>query len=399
MCPSFQALLDEQHSTRGRANALRAAFSGTLPPGSLTSAELYEVMDLCLECKACKSECPSAVDMARMKAEFLAAHHDQHGLPLRSRLFGEIGSLAPWGQRASGLANAVSHWGLTRRLQEALLGISRRRTFPSFSLRSFRSWFARHPSPPHGEPVVLFVDTYTETMCPEIGIAAVRVLEACGCRVEIARGQACCGRPMISKGMLGRARQMAARNLRALGPHVAAGKPILGLEPSCVLTFRDEYLEFFPDQEDARRLASQSMLIEEYLTRPGPDGVRPLERVRGWVRAPGACAVHGHCYTKALVGPSPMLEMLRRAGWQAQEMDAGCCGMAGSFGYEAEHLDLSLQIAESRLLPAVRRASEAGEQVCAAGMSCRTQIADGTGLKPWHPIQAVAAALPPAERG
>ncbi|MBM3122990.1 MAG: FAD-binding protein, partial [Chloroflexi bacterium] len=160
MCPSFQALLDERHSTRGRANALRAAFSGTLPPGSLTSAELYDVMDLCLECKACKSECPSAVDMARMKAEFLAAHHAEHGLPLRSRLFGEIGSLAPWGQRASALANAISHWGVTRRLQEPLLGISRRRAFPTFSRRSFRSWFARHPSPAQGEPVVLFVDTY-----------------------------------------------------------------------------------------------------------------------------------------------------------------------------------------------------------------------------------------------
>jgi FAD/FMN-containing dehydrogenase/Fe-S oxidoreductase len=396
MCPSFQALLDERHSTRGRANALRAAFSGTLPPGSLTSAELYEVMDLCLECKACKSECPSAVDMARMKAEFLAAHHAEHGLPLRSRLFGEIGSLAPWGQRASAVANALSHWGVTRRLQEPLLGISRHRVFPSFSRRSFRSWFARHPSPAQGEPVVLFVDTYIETMCPEIGIAAVQVLEACGCRVEIARGQACCGRPMISKGMLGRARQMAARNLRALEPYVAAGRPILGLEPSCVLTFRDEYLEFFPKEEGARRLATQSMLIEEYLTRPGPGGLRPLERVRGLGSASGTCAVHSHCHTKALVGPSPMLDMLRLAGWVAQEIEAGCCGMAGSFGYEAEHLDLSLQIAESRLLPAVRRASEAGQCVCAAGMSCRTQIADGTGVKPWHPIQAVAAALPPA---
>jgi Fe-S oxidoreductase len=201
---------------------------------------------------------------------------------------------------------------------------------------------------------------------------------------------------MISKGMLGRARQMAARNLRALEPYVAAGKLILGLEPSCVLTFRDEYLEFFPKHEGASRLATQSMLIEEYLTRPGPGGLRPLERVRGLGSASGTCAVHGHCYTKALVGPSPMLDMLRLAGWQAQEIEAGCCGMAGSFGYEAEHLELSLQIAESRLLPAVRRASEAGQQVCAAGMSCRTQIADGTGIKPWHPIQAVAAAITPA---
>jgi FAD/FMN-containing dehydrogenase/Fe-S oxidoreductase len=399
MCPSFQALLDERHSTRGRANALRAAFSGALPPGALTSAELYEVLDLCLECKACKSECPSAVDMARMKAEFLAAYHAEHGLPVRSRLFGEIGTLAAWGRRLAPVVNAASQWGLTRHLQERLLGISRRRRLPSFSRHSFRSWFAGHPAPHAGEPVLLFVDTYTESMCPEIGIAAVRVLEACGCRVEIAPGQACCGRPMISKGMLGRARRMAERNLRALEPYVAAGWPVLGLEPSCVLTFRDEYLEFFPDQERARRLAAQSMLIEEYLTRPGPGGLPPLARIQGWSEAAGGCAVHGHCYTQSLVGPAPMQAMLRMAGWQPQEIDAGCCGMAGSFGYESEHVDLSLQIAESRLLPAVRRASEAGLRVCAAGMSCRTQIADGTGVRAWHPIQAVAAVLPPSSAG
>jgi len=393
MCPSYQALRQEMHSTRGRANALRAAFSGTLPPEALSGEELYQVLDLCLECKACKSECPSAVDMARMKAEFLAAYHAVHGVPLRSRLFGEIHTLSVWGQRAHAITNALAPLRLTRWLQERLLGISDRRTLPAFSARRFSHWFARHPQPAQGDPVLLFLDTYTETMCPEVGIAAVRVLEAAGCRVQLARGQGCCGRPMISKGLLGRAREMADRNLRALHPHVQAGTPIVGLEPSCLLTLRDEYLEFFPGDERARKVAERSLLIEEYLTQPDAGGVRPLERVTGWEKGAGRVALHGHCYTKALIGNQPTLDMLRLAGWKPRELDAGCCGMAGSFGYEAEHVTLSLQIAEGRLLPAVREASRAGETLCASGLSCRSQIHDGVGLKPWHPIQAVAAAL------
>jgi len=397
MCPSYQALREEMHSTRGRANALRAAFSGTLPPEALSGDELYQVLDLCLECKACKSECPSAVDMARMKAEFLAAHHAVHGVPLRSRLFGEIHTLAVWGQRAHAVVNALAPLPVTRWLQERLLGISGRRTFPAFSARRFSHWFARHTQPAQGEPVVLFLDTYTETMCPEVGIAAVRVLEAVGCRIQLARGQGCCGRPMISKGLLGRARQMADRNLRALQPYAQAGTPIIGLEPSCLLTLRDEYIEFFPDEDRARQVAARSLLIEEYLTQPGADGVRPLDRVTGWGKSADPVALHGHCYTKALVGNQPTLDMLRLAGLDPHELGAGCCGMAGSFGYEAEHVDLSVQIAEGRLLPAVREADRSGEKVCASGMSCRSQIHDGAGLMPWHPIQAVAAVLGEAE--
>jgi Fe-S oxidoreductase len=205
---------------------------------------------------------------------------------------------------------------------------------------------------------------------------------------------------MISKGLLRRARQMADRNLRALQPYAQAGTPIIGLEPSCLLTLRDEYLEFFSDEDRARQVAARSLLIEEYLTQPGADGVRPLERVTGWGKGADPVALHGHCYTKALVGNQPTLDMLRLAGLDPHELGAGCCGMAGSFGYEAEHVDLSVQIAEGRLLPAVREADRSGEKVCASGMSCRSQIHDGAGLVPWHPIQAVAAVLgeaaPPA---
>jgi Fe-S oxidoreductase len=393
MCPSYQALHEETHSTRGRANALRAAFSGVLPPGALTSDELHAVLDLCLECKACKSECPSAVDMARMKAEFLAAYQAEHGIRLRSRLFAEIHTLVEWGQRLHAVTNAVSPLRSTRWLQERLLGITRRRGLPAFAKQRFSEWFSRRGTTADGRPVVLFLDTYTETMCPEVGQAAVHVLEACGYRAILAEGQGCCGRPMISKGLLKRARKMAERNLRALAPYVAADTPIVGLEPSCLLTLRDEYLEFFPDDERARQVASASMLIEEFLVRRDADGVCPLDRVPRWAGTPGTCALHGHCYTKALVGTQPMREMLQASGWTPKEIDAGCCGMAGSFGYEAEHVELSLQIAEQRLLPAVRAAEANGHTVCAPGFSCRGQILDGTGVRALHPIQAVAAMI------
>jgi Fe-S oxidoreductase len=393
MCPSYQALRDEAHSTRGRANALRAAFSGVLEPGALTGPELHSVLDLCLECKACKSECPSAVDMARMKAEFLAAYQAEHGVPLRSRAFAEIHTLAALGQRLHAIPNALAPLRVTKWLQEHLFGIASRRKLPRFAARRFSQWFARRPVNEGGRPVVLFLDTYTETMSPEVGQAAVEVLEACGCRVLLAKEQACCGRPMISKGLLGRARRMAERNLRALSPYAEAGTPILGLEPSCILTLRDEYLEFFPRDPRARSIAGASMLIEEFLVRRDAGGARPLDQVPSWAAPPGACALHGHCYTKALVGTRPTLEMLRAAGWAAEEIDAGCCGMAGSFGYEVEHVELSVQIAEQRLLPAVRAATEAGQAVCAPGFSCRIQIQDGAGVRAMHPIQAVAAML------
>jgi FAD/FMN-containing dehydrogenase/Fe-S oxidoreductase len=394
MCPSFQALHEEAHSTRGRANALRAVFSGVFPSGALTSDELHAVLDLCLECKACKSECPSSVDMARMKAEFLAAYQAERGVPLRARAFAEIHTLAEWAQHLHPLANALAPWCATRWVQEGLFGIAKRRKLPRFAGQRFSQWLARHAAPVEGAPVVLFLDTYTETMCPEVGQAAVKVLEASGCRVLLAEGQGCCGRPMISKGLLGRARQMAGRNLRALAPHAAAGTAIVGLEPSCLLTLRDEYLEFFPDDKRARQVADASMLIEEFLVRRDANGARPLDQVRHWAPNPGVCALHGHCYTKALVGTQPTREMLEASGWSAKEIDAGCCGMAGAFGYEAEHVELSMQIAEQRLLPAVRSADAEGHTVCAPGFSCRGQILDGTGVRALHPIQAVAAMLP-----
>jgi len=392
MCPSYQATRDESASTRGRANLLRAALAGRSLHGGLTSQQVYQVLDLCLECKGCKAECPSAVDMARLKAEFLNAWQAVHGLPLRSWLFGNIATLSRVGTLAAPLVNRVTAWQGTRRLSETLLGIAHQRSFPRLTSRRFSKWFREHPAASGEREVVLFLDTYTETMVPEIGIAAVRVLEAVGCTVTLAAGQGCCGRPLISKGMLAQARRYAAHNLEALRPYAEAGVPILGLEPSCLLTLRDEYLEFFPSDPRAQAIADQAMLIEEYLTRPGADGVQPITRIRCRGAFP-AVALHGHCYVKSLVGSGPMLEMLRHVASPVEEIESGCCGMAGAFGYEQEHFELSRQVGELVLLPAVRRVAAAGQVVAAAGMSCRSQILDGTGLRALHPIEIVAAQL------
>ncbi|MCC7359741.1 MAG: FAD-binding protein [Anaerolineales bacterium] len=391
MCPSFQATREEQHLTRGRANALRAALAGRLPAGALTSPQMRAVLDLCLECKGCKAECPTGVDMARIKAEFLNAYHAQHGVPLRSRLFGHINSVSRWSQRLAPLANwGLRLWPVRRGLNR--LGITDRRPLPTFARQRFSQWFHRRGAPPAGQPVVLFVDTYTEYNHPQLGQAAVRVLEAAGCEARLVRQQGCCGRPMISKGLLGAAKAAADRNLAALAPYAAQGLPILGLEPSCLLTLRDEYLEFFPEDSRAQQVAQAALLIEEFLTQPGPDGLAPVARLP-LRRSEEPWLLHGHCHAKSLVGTSAPRALLRAAGAQVADSGAGCCGMAGSFGYESEHVTLSLAIGELKLFPAVRAGQAAGVRVAAQGVSCRAQIAEGAGVAAVHPIELIAAAL------
>lgn len=396
MCPSYQATREEQDGTRGRANALRAALSGRLPLPALTDPALYRVLDLCVQCKGCKSECPSAVDMGRVKAEFLHQYQAAHGTPLRSRLFAEYGLLAGAARPAARLINRVARLRASRWLLQAALGISRARLMPPLAPVGFRRWFARREraGPPGAVPVVLFVDTFVEHNHPEIGRAAVRVLEAAGCAVEIVARQCCCGRTHISKGLLDRARALAARNLEALAPAVSSGRPVIGLEPSCIAALRDEYLDFFPADPRAAQLAAAALTLEEYLTRPGPDGVRPLDRLR-FAPTNGAMLVHSHCHTRAGPGGGPTLEALRATGATVVEIDAGCCGMAGSFGYEVEHHALSIQIAEQRLLPAVRAGQARGCTIVASGASCRAQILDGAGVCALHPAEALALSLAP----
>ncbi len=391
MCPSFRATRDEQHATRGRANALRLAMAGDLGAEGLSSRDLYEALDLCLECKACKHECSSRVDMARLKAEYLAQYQDRHGVPLRSRLFAHVaalyrlGSLAPW------LANAVLRSALFRNLLDRYLGVDRRRALPAAAPRTFQAWFRRRPKPasaPRG-PVILWDDTYLSYNEPEVGMAAVRVLEAAGFEVRLVKDRVCCGRPMISKGLLGEARRHAAHNLARLAPLAAQGFPIVGIEPSCIATFRDEYPALVPGEE-ARLVAGQSFFVEEFLADLQRQGTLRLPFKDGQERR---ILAHGHCYQKALTAPSALVDMLRLVpGALVEEIPSGCCGMAGAFGYEKEHYDLSLKCAEDRLLPAVR-AADPQTVIVAAGVSCRKQILDGAGRVALHPVQVLAEAL------
>jgi FAD/FMN-containing dehydrogenase/Fe-S oxidoreductase len=391
MCPSYMVTRDEAHSTRGRANALRMVFSGALPPEALTSTRMKAVMDLCLSCKGCTGECPSRVDMTRLKAEWLAQYHQVHGVPLRSRVFGHVRQINQVGSAIAPLANWLLRAPGVAWFQERVLGIARQRTLPAFAATPFHRWFARRSAdvPADRRPaVVLFVDTFADYNEPHVARAAVRLLEAAGYAVIIPEQRGCCGRPLLSRGLLDEARQALAGQLDALEIYLAAGIPIVGLEPSCILTFRDELPDLIDDPR-VEALARHSFMIDEFLARELTAG-----RIRLPLRDRGArqFVVHGHCHQKALVGTAATLALLRhipRA--EVREIDSGCCGMAGSFGYEAEHYAISQKIGERVLFPAVRSAGDA--EVVAVGTSCRHQIADGTGRTARHLVEVLADAL------
>jgi len=392
MCPSFRASRDETHVTRGRANALRAAMTGEFGPDGFTGPELFEALDLCLECKACKKECSSLVDMAKLKYEFLAHYQARHGVPWRSRLFGHVATLNRLGSWLPALTNRLYKNSALRWLLDTTLGIDRRRPLPELAPATFQRWFAARP-PKTGQrgPVILWDDTYLTTNHPEIGQAAVTVLEAAGFSVQIVAERRCCGRPLISKGLLAEARQNAAHNVALLAPHAAAGVPIIGVEPSCLAAFRDEYPDLLQTDE-ARLVARHSYFIEEFLLELAENGKLDLP----WRGPTGEVVLHGHCYQKALGRPEAWARLLELLpGATITEIPSGCCGMAGAFGFEKEHYELSLAIGEERLLPAVRAAAP-GATIAAAGTSCRQQIFDGTGRMAVHPIIILAAALPDA---
>jgi len=459
MCPSYMVTRDEEHSTRGRANALRMVLSGALPPQELAGERMREAMDLCVECKGCTAECPSRVNMTRLKAEWLAHVYAEHGVPLRARLFGHIRLINQIGSALAPLGNRVLNLPGAGWLNERLLGISARRRLPEFAREPFHAWYWRHRErsedrgwkmedgkalssilhPLSSGTVVLFPDTFTDYNEPAIAQAAVRVLEAAGYEVILPRRRVCCGRPLISKGLLGEAQALAREQMEWLAPYAEAGLPIVGLEPSCILTFRDEYPDLIDDPRTAA-LAQHSFLFDEFLAseiRAGraqlpfatestekvyknadmrstmanqlPDtqnklissvGREAIQKDNSSVSSVISVAInartfllHGHCHQKALVGTAHALELLRMIpGVAVREVDSGCCGMAGSFGYEAEHYDISLKIGERALLPAVRALPPEAE-VVAMGTSCRHQIADGTGRRARHLAEVLADAL------
>lgn len=398
MCPSYMATLEEEHSTRGRANALRAALNGHLPGQGLDSDELFEVMDLCLECKACKAECPSSVDMAKLKYEFLAQYHGKHGYPLRSYLFAHIDLLNRLMAPLAPLANAILRSAPNRWLLERLVGIDSRRRMPALARQSFSSWFRQRPLDALGAgdtavrgTVLFYVDTFTEYNEPEIGRAAVTLLEAAGYHVAISEQRLCCGRPMISKGFLEDARKRAGQNVQALMPYVERGWPVVGVEPSCLLTYRDDYIDLAPDADSARRVAAGVYMLDEFLG-------RRLDEEEGlgidFSAAPKRVLFHGHCHQKALSDSADILRLLRQPqGYKVSEIPSGCCGMAGSFGYEREHYDVSMQVGKQRLFEPIIDAG-ADVEIATAGTSCRHQIADGTGRIARHWANVLADALP-----
>ena len=388
MCPSYMATREEEHTTRGRANALVKALSQPNPHAALGDERLHEILDLCLECKACKSECPLSVDMAALKAEFLSHYQDIHGVPLRSRLFGSIRQLNRLGAATAPVSNVVP-----RRLLERVAGIDRRRPLPRFTRRTL---IRSHRQKPGAREVVFLADSFTTFTEPAVGRAAIELLEAAGYSVRLEAG-GCCGRASISKGLLDQARGMAASLTARLAPYAERGVPIVGCEPSCLLTLREEHLALAPGDPRTRTVAGQARLVEELLVEAIDDGTLRLDpgsRVAG-----SRIVFHGHCHQKALTGTAASVELLRRIpAAEVVELDAGCCGMAGSFGFESEHYDLSMQIGELRLFPALR-AQDTGTLVAATGVSCRQQIAHGVGMHARHPVQIVADALRASKLG
>jgi FAD/FMN-containing dehydrogenase/Fe-S oxidoreductase len=392
MCPSYMATREEEDSTRGRANALVKALSSA-DPGSLGDERLHQILDLCLECKACKSECPLGVDMASLKAETLAAYQDLHGIPLRSRMFGSIRALNRMGSAAAPLANLLGGLGPARRLGERRLGISARRPLPRFQRENVARWWARRPgvspslpsSPrsPQGE-LIFLADSFTSFTEPSVARAAIELLELAGWTVRL-EAAACCGRASLSKGLLDQARARAERMVARLAGPARRGVPIVGAEPSCLLTLRDEYPALLPGDPRVTAVAEATRLPEELLAAAVTEG--RLTLARGGARI----LFHGHCHQKAVTGTAATVALLRAVG-EVTEVDAGCCGMAGSFGFEAEHYDLSMRIGELRLFPAVR-AEPAQTLIAASGVSCRQQIAHGTGRAAVHPLEIVRSAV------
>jgi Fe-S oxidoreductase/FAD/FMN-containing dehydrogenase len=392
MCPSYRATRDEEDSTRARANALRLAVTGQGDRGTADSplAErwVFPVMDLCLGCKACKAECPSNVDVAKLKAEFQAAYYAEHPRPLGHRLMARVHRLNRIGSAVAPLANWMNRRRPARWLLEVVTGIDRRRPLPEFHWNHMRRWLRRHPRPAtqtRGR-VILFDDCFTTFNEPNVGWAAVEVLERAGYAVDLAN-PVCCGRALISKGYLAEARRLAREQLPGLAARVADGTPILGLEPSCVLTLADEWPELLPGP-DANRVAAAVRLADDWLDEQLASGEAQLP-----LRAEAmTCVFHGHCHQKALVGVKGSASLLERVpGLSVTTLDAGCCGMAGAFGYEREHYDVSVKIAGLQLLPALAAAPDA--TVAATGTSCRHQIRDLTGRRAMHPLEVIRSAM------
>ena len=387
MCPSYMVTREEAHSTRGRANTLRLAMNGMLGDAKLSDQAVHDVLDLCLECRACKNECPVGVDMARYKSEFLAGYLERHGVPLRAHAFGHAHAASRMGSHFAPLSNAIVNSAPMRWAMEKTIGVDRRRTLPTWTRNTFRKrTIASIPS----DGPLLFVDTFTEYEAPQIGLAAIEVLRAAGLDAGVAPN-VCCGRPLISQGLLSEARRQAAANVHGLYDLAARGHAIVFMEPSCLSAVKDDAPGLLRGelQYRARVVARQAVLFEEYLERECSAGHAALKLTPG----PANIHLHPHCHQRSMGLAAPARALLARVpGATVIDLEAGCCGMAGSFGYTRDHYEVSRAIGERKLLPAAR-ALDARSVLVAAGTSCRHQVHDLAGVTAMHPAELLQSLL------
>jgi len=397
MCPSYMATRDEMATTRARANVLRELLSIKGLKRPFDQPDIYKVLDLCLSCKACKSECPSSVDMAKIKAEFLQHWYEHHRVPLRTLLIANISHINRMGMLFPGMFNWFATARFSSRILKSVLGFATRRSIPTLGRRSLRSWAGRNLEslnrilPMEAPELVLYVDEFSNYNDTSLGITTIRFLNRLGIRVLITK-HPLSGRTYISKGLLKKARRIARQNVERFSGMVSAERPLVGIEPSAILGFRDEFPELVGADLKGRaeELSGYCLTIEEYLDRAYEKGVFDHSLFTTEKRK---LKLHGHCQQKAIASTGPTRRVLSiPEHYSVEEIPSGCCGMAGSFGYEKEHYDLSMKVGELVLFPAVREA-DTDTLVVAPGTSCRHQIGDGTGRKAWHPVEVLYGAL------
>ncbi|MBN1338244.1 MAG: FAD-binding protein [Bacteroidales bacterium] len=393
MCPSYQATRDENATTRARANILREFLTRSSQKNPFDHREIYEIMDLCLSCKGCKSECPSSVDMAKLKAEFLQHYYDAHGIPFRTRVIAYISHLNKLAMVFPVLANFIFENALTSSILKKIIGFAPERSIPLLYKYTLKAWYRKHystPKPSKGT-VNLFCDEFTNFNDTWIGISAIRLLTALGYEVVIPR-HTLSGRTFISKGLIRKAQKLARKNITLLKDIVTPEMPLLGIEPSGILAFRDEYPDLAGKElkDESKKLAASCLMVDEFIAREFEKGNITADM---FTDAPLKVKLHGHCQQKSVASTRPTVRMLSiPANYSVTEMKTGCCGMAGSFGYEKEHYDLSMKVGELVLFPEIRKTDET-VVVAAPGTSCRHQIKDGTGRKALHPVEILYDAL------
>jgi len=386
MCPSYQVTREEKHTTRGRANLLFEMLQGEAITEGWRDEHVHESLDLCLACKGCKGECPVSVDMATYKAEFLSHYYEGRLRPVNAYALGLVYWWSRLASRAPGVVNFFTQTPILRDAMKSAANVAPERSIPAFAPKTFKQWFhERGPRNLDKPPVLLWPDTFNNHFYPETAQAAVEVLEDAGFRVEIPQQSLCCGRPLYDFGMLRLARRQLRQILDALRPYVRGGVPIVGLEPSCVAVFKDELTNLFPNDEDARRLNEQTFIFSEFLEKKAEDYQPP--------KLGRKAVVHGHCHHKAIMGMSDEEKVLAKLGLDYEVLDSGCCGMAGSWGYEkGDHYEVSMKAGERVLLPAVRNADK-DALIVTGGFSCRSQIEEATDRRALHLAQVMQMAL------